>query len=91
MNIEVKYPIGYQFYVPRMLERWDRETIHYPDANGVLQEYSRNVKVCEVGVKHKIVDHIEIHITDSVKTRYWCRNVDTEEMCIRDSLDRFDW
>ena len=75
MNIEVKYPVGYKFWVPRVYQRFSKETIQHPDKNGVLQEYSRDVFTLEVTAKQKIVYSIEIHITDSIKIQYWCSNV----------------
>ena len=80
MNIEVKYPVGYKFYEPRVYERWDTETIQHPDSTGVIQEYSRSVKKLQAVVKQKIVDHIEVTIADCVEIRYWCLNFGTDSM-----------
>ena len=56
MNIEVKYPVGHKFWVPRVVRRHDKETIMHPDANGVLQKFSRDVSTLEAIAKQKIVD-----------------------------------
>jgi hypothetical protein len=80
MNIEVKYPVGYQFYVPRVYERRNKETIKHPDSTGVIREYSRDVITLEAIVKHKVVEYIDIHITDCVKIRYWCKDVQSGGM-----------
>lgn len=80
MNIEVKYPVGYQFYAPRVYERRNKETIKHPDSTGVMREYSRDVVVLEATVKRKVVEYIDIHITDCVKIRYWCKDVQSSGM-----------
>ena len=75
MNIEVKYPVGHKFWVPRVVRRHDKETIMHPDANGVLQKFSRDVSTLEAIAKQKIVVAIDIHITDIIEKKYWCINV----------------
>jgi|APCry1669189733_1035249.scaffolds.fasta_scaffold14500_4 hypothetical protein len=80
MQIEVKYPVGYKFWVPRVYEHRSKETIQHPDAAGILQKYSREVITLLPMAKHKVVELIEITITESVKIRYWCKNVDDDDM-----------
>lgn len=80
MQIEVKYPVGYKFWVPRVYKHYSKETIQHQDADGILQKYSREVITLLPMAKHKVVELIEITITESVKIRYWCKNVDDDDM-----------
>jgi hypothetical protein len=82
MNINIKYPVGYEFYVPRVYERWNKETILHPDSNGILQEWSRDVITLEALVKCKVVDHIEIMVSDETVIHYWCVDKGTDSMAM---------
>ena len=57
------------------MRRHEKETVMHPDANGVLQEYSRDVSTLEAIAKQKIVVAIDIHITDIIEKKYWCCNI----------------
>ena len=80
MNIKIKYPVGYRFFVPRVYETSEKEIIKVPDTNGVLQEYARDIITLNAVAREKIVDHIEVTIADCVEIRYWCLNFGTDSM-----------
>jgi len=80
MQIEVKYPVGYKFWVPRVYKHYSKETIQHQDADGIIREYSRDCVTLLPSAKHKVVELIEITITDSVKICYWCKNIGYDNM-----------
>jgi hypothetical protein len=80
MNIKIKYPVGYRFFVPRVYETSEKEIIKVPDTNGVLQEYARDIITLNAVAREKIVDHIEVTIADCVKIHYWCLNFGIDSM-----------
>jgi hypothetical protein len=76
MKIKTRYDVGYEFFVPRVYEKHEKETISHPDSYGIVRKYSRDICVLEATVRHKVVTHIEITVSSNkvVKITYWCKN-----------------
>lgn len=75
MNIKTKYEVGYRFWTPRSVQRYNSFKTYI---NGV--EWSREESYFEPFVKHKIITSISIEIdrNNDVETNYYVKNVDTE-------------
>ena len=72
MKLETKYNIGYEFWVPRVINKHYKEVV---TVDG--KEYYRDYNILEITARHKIVDHIEIRIGDNTtKFKYYCVNFD---------------
>jgi hypothetical protein len=80
MKINVEYKPGYDFWVPRVVEKAEKETI-LKDG----KEYSRYEKVLTVLAPHKIVKRVNISISseEQVTINYYCVDYDN-----RDTLPR---
>ena len=67
MKLETKYNVGYEFWVPRVFnKRYKESTI----VDG--KEYYRDYDILEIDARHKIVEYIEIRISDKpVEFKYY--------------------
>ena len=75
MKIKTKYNVGYEFWVPRVLEKFEKVTILHPDEFGNPVEYYRTVTVLEATAKRKKVTSIEINIyKNETIVKYHCEN-----------------
>ena len=75
MKLETKYNVGYQFWVPRVFNKRYKETV---TVDG--KEYHRTYDVLEIDARHKIVEYIEISISDKpVEFKYYSVNFDNRD------------
>lgn len=75
MKLETRYDVGYQFWVPRVINKYYKESIIVDG-----KEYTRNNVVLEIEARHKIVSRIEISITDKpTQIKYYCVNFNKKD------------
>ena len=72
MNTKPKYEVGYEFYVPRVVSRYEKRVIKHVEENGEVFDYYRDIVHLEPVVRHKRVSHITILVKTTVETEYWC-------------------
>lgn len=74
MKLETRYDVGYQFWVPRVINKYYKETV---TVDG--KEYTRDNAVLEIEARHKIVSRIEISITKLTQIKYYCVNYNKKD------------
>lgn len=75
MKLETRYDVGYQFWVPRVFNKYYKESIIVDG-----KEYTRNNVILEIETRHKIVSGIEISVSNEpTQIKYYCVNYNKKD------------